>query len=255
MSADIALLLALFCAGLALAQTPCGPVRGFDPLAGGRFAVAATEPSGPPAFVFVLLPSETGLVDLDGGCCPRALSGNSPIRAIAEFVTGDAVAALVDAPAEWRGLNGVSTSRIEPVHADPVGVAIKALRETYRVPVWFVGTSRGGDLRRERRIAPFGRVSTRQRRPDFVRERRCARQFAVLSERRIPATIGEDRHAGAGLGPRRRQMRALPARRRTAHRRDGKREPARVPRTARLRRTPALSFSEGIASRKLVAIY
>ena len=143
MSADIALLLALFCAGLALAQTPCGPVRGFDPLAGGRFAVAATEPSGPPAFVFVLLPSETGLVDLDGGRCPRALSGNSPIRAIADFVAGDAVAALVDAPAEWRGLNGVSTSRIEPVHADPVGVAIKALRETYRVPVWFVGTSRG----------------------------------------------------------------------------------------------------------------
>lgn len=134
---------ALLSAAPAFAQTKCGDVRNFDPPAGGRFSVSIAAPSQPPAFVFVLLPGGSGLIDLDAQGCPRALRGNSLIRAIPEFHKGGAITALVDAPAEWRGQHGLSTFRMEPGHADALGVAIKALRETYRVPVWLVGTSRG----------------------------------------------------------------------------------------------------------------
>ncbi|MFM7344911.1 MAG: alpha/beta fold hydrolase [Tagaea sp.] len=133
----------LLFAANASAQTRCGDIRSFDPPSGGKFAVSIAAPQGPPAFVFVLLPGGSGLIDLDPQGCPRALRGNSLIRAIPEFHKGGAVTALVDAPAEWRGQHDLSTFRIEPGHAEALGVAIKALRETYRVTVWLVGTSRG----------------------------------------------------------------------------------------------------------------
>lgn len=133
----------LLIATSASAQTRCGEVRVFDPPSSGSFSVSIAAPRDPPAFVFVLLPGGSGLIDLDAQGCPRALRGNSLIRAIPEFLNGGAVTALVDAPADWRGPHGLSTFRIEPGHAEALGVAIKALRETYRVPVWLVGTSRG----------------------------------------------------------------------------------------------------------------
>jgi hypothetical protein len=134
---------ALLGANLGHAQTRCGEVRTFDPPSGGSFAVSIAMPQSAPAFVFVLLPGGTGLVDLDAQGCPRALRGNSLIRAIPKFLQGGAATALIDAPAEWRGQHGLSTFRREPGHAEALGVAIKALRETYRVPVWLLGTSRG----------------------------------------------------------------------------------------------------------------
>lgn len=139
----LALFAALLCANAATAQTRCGELRHFEPPAGGRFTVSVTTPAAAPAMVFVLLPGGTGLVDLDELGCPRALRGNSLIRAIPNFVAGGVATALIDAPAEWRGQHGLSTFRIEPGHAAALGVAIRALRETYRVPVWIVGTSRG----------------------------------------------------------------------------------------------------------------
>jgi hypothetical protein len=137
------LLLLLFFASAASAQTRCGEVRAFEPQAGGKFAASIALPEGAPAFVFVLLPGGSGLIDLDSNGCPQALRGNSLIRAIPEFRKGGAVTALIDAPAEWRGQHGLSTFRAETGHAEALGLAVKALRETYRVPVWIVGTSRG----------------------------------------------------------------------------------------------------------------
>lgn len=125
------------------AQTRCGELRRFDPPTGGRFSVSVATPAAAPTMVFVLLPGGTGLVDLDELGCPRALRGNSLIRAIPNFLADGAMTALVDAPAEWRGPHGLSTFRIEPAHALALGVAVRGLRETYRVPVWVVGTSRG----------------------------------------------------------------------------------------------------------------
>jgi hypothetical protein len=140
----IACVLALLCAASGVAaQTRCGELRSFDPPAGGRFSVSIALPPAAPTMVFVLLAGGSGLVDLDEQGCPRALRGNSLVRAIPEFVKGGAATALVDAPAEWRGQHGLSTFRIEPAHAEALGMAIAALRETYRVPVWLVGTSRG----------------------------------------------------------------------------------------------------------------
>lgn len=160
------LLAALLSAAPAFAQTKCGDVRNFDPPSGGGFAASIAAPQGPPAFVFVLLPGGPGLIDLDAQGCPRALRGNSLIRAIPDFLKGGAVTALLDAPAEWRGQHGLSTFRIEPAHAEALGVAVKALRETYRVPVWLVGTSRGaisaanGAARLAGEAAPDGVILT-----------------------------------------------------------------------------------------------
>lgn len=139
----VALAVSLIVCASAQAQTRCGEIRSFDPPSGGRFSVSIAAPANAPAMVFVLLPGGPGLVDLDEQGCPRALRGNSLIRTIPNFVAGGVVTALVDAPAEWRGQHGLSTFRIEPAHAEALGVAIRALRETYRVPVWVVGTSRG----------------------------------------------------------------------------------------------------------------
>jgi hypothetical protein len=138
-----AFLAALLCAGAAQAQTQCGEIRGLDPPAGGRFAASIAVPALAPTHVLVLLPGGSGLVDLDAQGCPRALRGNSLVRAIPRFVAGGVATALVDAPAEWRGQHGLSTFRAESGHAEALGVLVRGLRETYRVPVWLVGTSRG----------------------------------------------------------------------------------------------------------------
>ena len=140
---SLALLLALLCANVATAQTRCGELRHFDPPVGGKFSVSIATPQAAPTMALVLLAGGTGLVDLDEAGCARALRGNSLVRAVPSFVAGGAVTALVDAPAEWRGQHGLSTFRLEPDHAEALGLAVRALRETYRVPVWIVGTSRG----------------------------------------------------------------------------------------------------------------
>ncbi len=139
----LVLLSALLAAPGAWAQVRCGEVRGFEPPAGGRFAVSLAVPAMPPVVVLLLLPGGNGVVDLDDGGCAQGLRGNSLVRAMPAFVAGGAVAALVDAPAEWRGRDGLAGFRVERGHAEALGIAIRALREAYRVPVWLVGTSRG----------------------------------------------------------------------------------------------------------------
>jgi len=76
----------LLIATSASAQTRCGEVRSFHPLSSGSFSVSIATLRDPPASVFVLLPGGSGLIDLDAQGCPRALRGNSLIRAIPDGI-------------------------------------------------------------------------------------------------------------------------------------------------------------------------
>jgi hypothetical protein len=132
----------LFASPLA-AQTRCGEIVTIDPPAGGKFALSVAMPDAKPSAVLILLPGGNGLADLDDDGCARALKGNSLIRAIPEFNKGGAVTALADAPADWRGRDGLATFRAELAHAEALGVAIAEMRKRFGVPVWLLGTSRG----------------------------------------------------------------------------------------------------------------
>jgi hypothetical protein len=138
----LAFALMLFAAPLA-AQTRCGEIATIDPPAGGKFVLSIAVPEAKPSAVLILLPGGNGLADLDGDGCARALKGNSLIRAMPEFNKGGAVTALADAPADWRGRDGLATFRAEASHAEALGVAIAEMRKRFGVPVWLLGTSRG----------------------------------------------------------------------------------------------------------------
>ena len=91
----------------------------------------------------VLLPGGGGHLDLDGKGCPRALKGNSLVRSLPHFHGAGFVTALVDAPSDHPGEDGLRGFRMTPQHADDLGKVIADVRKRTTLPVWIVGTSRG----------------------------------------------------------------------------------------------------------------
>jgi hypothetical protein len=91
----------------------------------------------------ILLPGGGGHADLDDEGCPRALVGNSLIRSILLFNDLGFVTALVDAPSDHPGDDGLAGFRLAPGHAEDLGKAIADVRARTKGPVWIVGTSRG----------------------------------------------------------------------------------------------------------------
>lgn len=91
----------------------------------------------------VLLAGGSGHVDLDAGGCPRALQGNSLVRSIPLFHAAGFGTALVDAPSDYHGEDGLGGFRIASQHAEDIGKLIDELRARTQGAVWLVGTSRG----------------------------------------------------------------------------------------------------------------
>lgn len=110
-----------------------------------RYALA--RPADPPAdakpTALVLLAGGGGFLNLDNAGCPRALKGNSLIRSIPLFVKAGFATALVDAPSDHTGEDGLGGFRTAPAHAADLGLAVADLRTRVGGPVWVVGTSRG----------------------------------------------------------------------------------------------------------------
>ena len=110
-----------------------------------RYALA--HPQGAPAqggrIALVLLVGGGGHLDLDDKGCPRALTGNSLVRSLPHFHGAGFVTALVDAPSDHPGEDGLAGFRITTQHADDLGKVIADVRTRTNVPVWLVGTSRG----------------------------------------------------------------------------------------------------------------
>jgi hypothetical protein len=91
----------------------------------------------------VLLPGGGGHLDLDDKGCPRALMRNSLVRSLPHFRTAGFVTALVDAPSNHRGEDGLAGFRIAVQHAEDLGKVIADVRARTKAAVWLVGTSRG----------------------------------------------------------------------------------------------------------------
>lgn len=91
----------------------------------------------------VLLPGGGGHLDLDDQGCPRKLKGNSLVRSQALFHAQGFATALVDAPSDHAGEDGLGGFRAQAAHAEDLGKVIADVRARVKGRVWLVGTSRG----------------------------------------------------------------------------------------------------------------
>jgi hypothetical protein len=143
---------ALACCGIALsahlaAQEACGEVvsiathgRTTTPVSIGMPPDSAPQDG---RMALVLLPGGPGYVALDAKGCARKLQGNSLVRSRDLFHNSGFVTALVDAPSDHRGEDGLGGFRMSTQHAEDIGKVVAYLRERTKLPVWLVGTSRG----------------------------------------------------------------------------------------------------------------
>jgi len=91
----------------------------------------------------VLLVGGGGHLDLDERGCPRELTGNSLVRFLPLFHDAGFITALVDAPSDYFGGDGLGGFRIAGEHAQDLGKVIADVRARTNASVWLVGTSRG----------------------------------------------------------------------------------------------------------------
>ena len=110
-----------------------------------RYTFAHTEgaPVQGARIALVLLVGGGGHLNLDDKGCPRALTGNSLVRMLPFFHDAGLVTALVDAPSDHPGEDGLAGFRITTQHADDLGKVIADVRTRTNGSVWLVGTSRG----------------------------------------------------------------------------------------------------------------
>lgn len=107
-----------------------------------RSSYAYVAPAAPQA-VLLLLAGGGGHLRLDAQGCPRALTGNSLVRSLPLFQAQGYATALLDAPSDHEGEDGLSGFRTAPGHAQDLGRVIADLRQRSGLPVWVIGTSRG----------------------------------------------------------------------------------------------------------------
>lgn len=99
--------------------------------------------AGSKPIALVLLAGGSGHVALDEKGCAQALKGNSLVRSIPLFHEAGLTTALIDAPSDYQGPDGLEEFRISPQHANDLGRLISAVRAQTKGAVWLVGTSRG----------------------------------------------------------------------------------------------------------------
>lgn len=101
-----------------------------------------TEVPGAKAAVVLLAGGHGGLqIQNDGSM--RWGEGNFLVRSRALFAQQGVTVAVVDAPSDKQGPPHLSGHRQRPEHVADLQAVIAWLRETAKVPVWLVGTSRG----------------------------------------------------------------------------------------------------------------
>lgn len=138
--------------GLAQAQlTPdsdrCGAVMMIQTRDNSTTRYAFVPPAEPERqgiqITVALLPGGSGHVNLDDNGCPRGLKGNSLVRSIPIFNAAGFGTALIDAPSDFHGDDGLAGFRTTVQHAEDLGKLIADLRARTQGIVWVVGTSRG----------------------------------------------------------------------------------------------------------------
>ncbi|MGE0348350.1 hypothetical protein [Hydrogenophaga sp.] len=144
----IPLLMAMATAAAAWAQAVpgggvCGEVVSVVTREGSSTRMAVRPPASGAPVTLLLLPGGHGHIDLDDKGCARQLKGNSLVRSVPLFGASGLGTALVDAPSDWQGEDGLGGYRIAPQHAQDLGRLITTLRARTGGAVWVVGTSRG----------------------------------------------------------------------------------------------------------------
>jgi pimeloyl-ACP methyl ester carboxylesterase len=126
----------------AVAQTACGGVVSLatHDRTTTRYSLSAAEQG---QISLVLLVGGGGHLNLDPNGCPRALRGNSLVRSLPHFHSTGFATALVDAPSDHPGEDGLKGFRLSSKHATDLGIVIADVRNRNKGPVWVVGTSRG----------------------------------------------------------------------------------------------------------------
>lgn len=93
--------------------------------------------------VYVLLAGGHGHIRLDDGGCARNLKGNALIRNRDLLRAAGFAIAMVDAPSNLAGGDGIGGYRIDPDHAADLGLIIAGIRERTGLPIVLAGHSRG----------------------------------------------------------------------------------------------------------------
>jgi len=127
---------------LPLAALACGEVVTLPTHDGTTTRYALVVPAGAKA-ALLLFPGGGGHLDLDDRGCPRKLQGNSLVRSQALFHAQGLATALLDAPSDHAGEDGLGGFRAQTAHAEDLGKVIAHVRARVKAPVWLVGTSRG----------------------------------------------------------------------------------------------------------------
>lgn len=99
--------------------------------------------SSTPRAALVLLAGGNGFADLDTDGCVRNLNGNTLVRNQMALVKAGFATALVDAPTDYQGEDGLGGFRAQRDHADDLGAIIADMRERTGLPVHVIGISRG----------------------------------------------------------------------------------------------------------------
>jgi len=96
-----------------------------------------------PKAVVVLLPGGHGGLQIQSDGSMRWGQGNFVVRTRQLFANGGLAVAIIDAPSDRQSSPFLNRFRQKPEHAADIKAVIAWLRETVKVPVWLVGTSRG----------------------------------------------------------------------------------------------------------------
>lgn len=125
----------------------CGEVVTIPTHAGTTMRYAFAPPLDTPAqgarIALVMLTGGGGYINLDDKGCARLLSRNILARMRPFLHEAGIVTALVDAPSDLPGDEGLGGFRISGDHADDLGKVIADLRARTDGPVWVAGHSRG----------------------------------------------------------------------------------------------------------------
>jgi hypothetical protein len=134
------------CASATQAAAACGEVITLATHGSSKTSYSLAMPAGAASgapIALVLLPGGGGFVDLGSDGCARKLVGNSLVRSRELFHSLGFATALVDAPSDHRGEDGLVGFRLSPQHAADLGKVIADVRQRTSMPVWLIGTSRG----------------------------------------------------------------------------------------------------------------
>lgn len=114
---------------------PCGELVMIGTHDGTSTRYALAHPAGPAQgrrVALVLLVGGGGHLRLDDQACPQALTGNSLVRSLPLFHEAGFSTALVDAPSDHPGEDGLAGFRASATHAQDLGRIIADVRKRTR---------------------------------------------------------------------------------------------------------------------------